>query len=65
MSYTDKAEVTREYYRKQGEKRERERILRLLAELNTAFGQTGYLAYVPDFIVALEQRIENENRITI
>lgn len=65
MSYTDKAEVTREYYRKQGENRERERILKILAELNNAFGQTGYLAYVPDFIVALEQKIQNENRIAI
>ena len=30
MSYTDKAEITREYYRKQGELRERERIAELL-----------------------------------
>ena len=65
MSYIDKAEVTREHYRKQGEKRERERILKILAELNTAFGQTSYLAYVPDFVVALEQKIQNENRIAI
>lgn len=32
MSYTDKGEITREYYRKQGELRERERIAKLLAE---------------------------------
>ena len=60
MSYTDKAEVTREYYRKQGENRERERILKILAELNTAFGQTSYLAYVPDFIVTFEKLIQGE-----
>jgi hypothetical protein len=32
MSYTDKGEITREYYRKQGEQRERERIAKLLRE---------------------------------
>ena len=31
-SYSDKGEVTREYYRKQGEQRERERIAKLLWE---------------------------------
>ena len=34
MSYTDKAEVTREHYRKQGERRERERIMKLLSDLS-------------------------------
>lgn len=33
MSYSDKGEVTREYYRKQGEQRERERILKLIRDL--------------------------------
>ena len=33
MSYTDKAEMTREYYRNQGEQRERERILKLIRDL--------------------------------
>jgi hypothetical protein len=33
MSYVDKAEVTREYYRKQGEQRERERIIQQLQRL--------------------------------
>lgn len=33
MSYTDKSEVTREFYRKQGEQRERERILKLIRDL--------------------------------
>ena len=32
MSYNDKAETTREYYRKQGEQRERERIANLLKD---------------------------------
>lgn len=32
MSYVDKAELTREYYRKQGEQRERERIAKLIQE---------------------------------
>jgi hypothetical protein len=31
-SYSDKGETTREYYRKQGEQRERERIAQLLRE---------------------------------
>ena len=40
MSYTDKAEVTREFYRKQGEKRERERILEIIAEVAAVHGET-------------------------
>jgi hypothetical protein len=32
MSYLDKAEITREYYREQGVLRERERIRKLLTE---------------------------------
>jgi hypothetical protein len=32
MGYQDHAELTREYYRKQGEERERERIAKLLQE---------------------------------
>ena len=32
MGYQDHAELTREYYRKQGEERERERIAKLLEE---------------------------------
>lgn len=51
------SENVREFYRRQGEQRERERILKILTELNSAFGRTGYLAYVPDFIVALESSI--------
>ena len=40
MSYTDKAEVTREFYRKQGEKRERERILEIIAEVAAVHAET-------------------------
>ena len=32
MGYQDHAELTREFYRKQGEERERERIAKLLQE---------------------------------
>ena len=34
MSYIDKAEVTREFYREQGERRERERILKIISDLS-------------------------------
>lgn len=34
MSYSDKGEVTREFYRKQGEVRERERILKIISDLS-------------------------------
>lgn len=34
MSYSDKGEVTREFYRKQGEVRERERILKIIFDLS-------------------------------
>ena len=34
MSYSDKGEITREYYRKQGEVRERERIIKVLSDLS-------------------------------
>lgn len=40
MSYTDKAEVTREFYRRQGEKRERERILEIIAEVAEVHKET-------------------------
>jgi hypothetical protein len=40
MSYVDKAEITREFYRKQGEKRERERILEIIAEVAAVHKQT-------------------------
>lgn len=40
MSYTDKGEVTREFYRRQGEKRERERILEIIAEVAAVHKET-------------------------
>ena len=40
MSYTDKAEITREFYRRQGEKRERERILEIIAEVAEVHKET-------------------------
>ena len=40
MSYVDKAEVTREFYRRQGEKRERERILEIIAEVAEVHKET-------------------------
>ena len=58
------SEAVREFYRKQGEKRERERILEILAKMNTAFGKAGYLAYVPDLIVSLESFIRGETDAT-
>ena len=34
MTYTDKAEATREFYRRQGEERERKKILEYLKRLS-------------------------------
>jgi hypothetical protein len=34
MTYEDKAEVTREFYRKQGEERERKKIIEYLKQLS-------------------------------
>ena len=59
MSYTDKAEVTREYYRKQGEKRERERILEIIAEVAAVHGET------PRELLEILIEGRNENRIAI
>ena len=47
--YQDKAEVTRELYRKQGEQRERERIANLIRE---KLGE-GDKAWSPTFILKL------------
>lgn len=49
MSYTDKGEITREYYRKQGEQRERERIAQLLRE---RLGN-GDKTWSPVFVISL------------
>ena len=61
MSYIDKAEITREYYRKQGERRERERIIKLLSDLSGTLEHPVAL----DLIVNLELMIRNENRIAV
>ena len=61
MSYTDKAEVTREFYRKQGERRERERVIKLLSDLSATLEHPVAL----DLLVNLELMIRNENRITV
>ena len=61
MSYTDKAEVTREHYRKQGERRERERVIKLLSDLSATLEHPVAL----DLLVNLELMIRNENRITV
>ena len=59
MSYTDKAEMTREYYRKQGEKRERERILEIIAEVAAVHVDT------PRELLEILIEGKNENRIAI
>lgn len=59
MSYTDKAEVTREFYRKQGEKRERERILEIIAEVAAVHSET------PRELLEILIEGKNENRIAI
>ena len=61
MSYSDKGEITREYYRKQGEVRERERIIKVLSDLSRTLEHPVAL----DLVVNLELMIRNENRITV
>jgi len=53
MTYIDKAEATREFYRKQGEDRERLRILTLLEMLENH--QAGS-AWSPKYIISLVKR---------
>lgn len=53
MAYDDKAEATREYYRKQGEEREKLRILTLLEMLET---KTPGAAWSPVYIKKLVNR---------
>jgi hypothetical protein len=56
MSYKDKGEITREYYRRQGEQRERERILEIIrVEMADTQAQ--------ELITLIESK--NENRIAI
>ena len=54
MSYSDKGEVTREFYRKQGEVRERERILKIISDLS----RTGRLYPESLELMIRESRIE-------
>lgn len=53
MAYKDHAEATREYYRKQGEEREKLRILTLLEMLET---KTPGAAWSPVYIKKLVNR---------
>lgn len=53
MTYDDKAEATREYYRRQGEEREKLRILTLLEMLEE---QTPGAAWSPVYIKKLVNR---------
>jgi hypothetical protein len=57
MAYEDKAEATREYYRKQGENREKERILTLMQMLEN---QKPGAAWSPNYIMQLVNREINE-----
>lgn len=60
MSYEDKAEQTREFYRRQGENRERQRILALLEMLENYRDDA---TWSPTYIKSLIER--NENRIAV
>ena len=53
MTYLDKAEATREYYRKQGEEREKLRILTLLQMLEDHHNGS---AWSPKYIISLVNR---------
>ena len=59
MSYTDKAEVTREHYRKQGERRERERIMKLLSDLSETF-ESGQASIALDLLINLKLMIAGD-----
>lgn len=59
MSYTDKGETTREYYRKQGENRERQRILALMEMLEN---QKPGAAWSPTYIMKLVNREARNNQ---
>ena len=58
MSYTDKAEATREFYRKQGEQRERQRVRELLLKHLGAGDKT----WSPVYVIKL---IEAENNASL
>jgi len=57
MSYSDKGEITREYYRKQGEVRERERIIKVLSDLSRTLENPVAL----DLVVNLELMIRSSD----
>jgi len=57
MSYSDKGEITREYYRKQGEFRERERIIKVLSDLSRTLEHPVAL----DLVVNLELMIRSSD----
>jgi len=57
MSYSDKGEITREYYRKQGEFRERERIIKVLSDLSRTLENPVAL----DLVVNLELMIRSSD----
>jgi hypothetical protein len=58
MAYNDKAEATREYYRKQGESRERQRIIALIEMLDN---KTPGAAWSPRYIMQLVNRETGNN----
>lgn len=59
MSYTDKAEMTREYYRKQGEVRERERIIKIISDLSETF-ESGQASIALDLLINLKLMIAGD-----
>jgi hypothetical protein len=58
MGYKDHAEATREYYRKQGENRERQRIIALMQMLDN---KTPGAAWSPRYIMQLVNRETGNN----
>jgi hypothetical protein len=58
MTYSDKGEITREFYRKQGEERERTRILSLMQMLEN---KTPNASWSPTYIIALVNREMGNN----
>jgi hypothetical protein len=59
MSYSDKGEVTREYYRQQGEVRERERIIKIISDLSETF-ESGQASIALDLLINLKLMIAGD-----
>ena len=59
MSYSDKGEATREYYRKQGEVRERERIIKIISDLSETF-ESGQASIALDLLINLKLMIAGD-----